>query len=362
MNARTVTVALGARSYDIHIGAGLTGRLGDLVPSAMRGRAAFIITDSHVAPVALARVKAAWAGKSHELVLPPGEGTKTPDTLFAVLSWMMANGANRGAVVIALGGGVIGDIAGLAAALALRGMDYIQIPTTLLAQVDSAVGGKTAVNMPQGKNLVGAFHQPAAVICDTDLLKTLPERERRAGYAEIVKYGLIGDAVFFEWLEQNGADVLSLRPEAVAQAVAVSCAMKARIVEADERDENARMLLNFGHTFAHGIETAAGYDGSVLHGEAVAAGMAMASDYSQALGLCADAGRVKAHLAARGLPTGAAQILPPGRAAEVIAAMRHDKKARGAGMTLILTRGIGKAFVKTDADAEGVDNFIRECM
>lgn len=360
MTARSVTVALGARSYDIHIGAGLVDRLGALVPAELRARTAFIVTDSHVAPVALARVKAAWDGRSYELVLPPGEGTKSPDTLFAVLSWMMAHGADRGGVVIALGGGVIGDIAGLAAALALRGMAYIQIPTTLLAQVDSAVGGKTAVNMPQGKNMIGVFHQPAAVVCDTDMLATLPERERRAGYAEIVKYGLIDDAAFFEWLEGNGADVLALKAEAVAHAVAVSCAAKARIVAQDERDEGARMLLNFGHTFAHGIETAAGYDGSVLHGEAVAAGMAMAADYSEKLGLCTDAARVKAHLAARSLPTGAAQILPPGRAAAIIAAMKHDKKARDGRMTLILTRGIGRAFIEPQADADDVAEFVRK--
>jgi 3-dehydroquinate synthase len=295
-------------------------------------------------------------------VLPPGEGTKNPDTLFAVLSWMMANGADRGAVVIALGGGVIGDIAGLAAALALRGMDYIQIPTTLLAQVDSAVGGKTAVNMPQGKNLVGAFHQPAAVICDTDMLATLPPRERRAGYAEIVKYGLIDDAAFFEWLEGNGADVLALKPEAVAHAVAVSCAAKARIVARDERDNDMRMLLNFGHTFAHGIEAAAGYDGSVLHGEAVAAGMAMAADYSQHMGLCGDAARIKSHLEAQGLPTGAAQVLSPDKMGDVIAAMKHDKKAQDGRMTLVLTRGIGKAFIQRDADADSVGQFIKRMM
>ena len=360
MSTRSVSVALDARSYDIHIGAGLVDRLDDFVPAGLRGRMAFIITDSHVAPVALARVKAAWVGKSYELVLPPGEGTKTPDTLFTVLSWMMANGADRGGIVIALGGGVIGDVAGLAAALALRGITYIQVPTTLLAQVDSAVGGKTAVNMPQGKNLIGVFHQPAAVVCDTDMLATLPERERRAGYAEIVKYGLIDDAAFFEWLETNGADVLALKPEAVIHAVAVSCAAKARIVGQDERDEGARMLLNFGHTFAHGIEAAAGYDGSVLHGEAVAAGMAMAADYSQGLGLCADAARVKAHLAARGLPTGAAQLLPKEKAEDMIAAMKHDKKARNGRMKLILMRGIGRAYIESDADADDVAAFIRK--
>lgn len=359
MSAQVVTVALGARAYDIHIGAGVAARAGELVPESLRGRTAFIVTDANVAPVALERVRQGWGGPCHDMILPPGEGTKSPATLLAVLSWLLDHGADRGSVLIALGGGVIGDVAGMAAGLAMRGMPYVQIPTTLLAQVDSAVGGKTAVNMPQGKNMIGVFHQPAAVLCDTDFLASLSPRELRAGYAEIVKYGLIADAPFFEWLEGNGAAVLALDKAAVANAVAVSCAAKARIVAGDERDEGARMLLNFGHTFGHGIEAAVGYDGTVLHGEAVAAGMVMAAEYSQGLGLCGDAARVKAHLAAAGLPVTLAQVLPPHGTDTMIAAMRRDKKMKDGRMVLILTRGIGRAFIAPDADADDVEAFIK---
>ncbi|MBU0859133.1 MAG: 3-dehydroquinate synthase, partial [Alphaproteobacteria bacterium] len=255
---QVVTVALADRAYDIHIGAGILGQMTAHVPVPLHERTAFIITDRHVAPYVSAPIKAQWPGRSYELVLPPGEASKNPDTLHFVLSWMLSNGADRGAVVIAAGGGVIGDLAGLAAALLMRGVPYIQVPTTLLAQVDSAVGGKTAVNMPQGKNMIGAFHQPAAVISDTALLRSLPEREMRAGYAEILKYALIDDADFFAWLEDNGAAILAHDPAALAYAVDRACRKKAAIVAQDERDEGVRMLLNLGHTFAHGIEAAAG--------------------------------------------------------------------------------------------------------
>jgi 3-dehydroquinate synthetase len=241
----------------------------------------------------------------------------------------------------------------------MRGVPYIQVPTTLLAQVDSAVGGKTAVNMPQGKNMVGVFHQPAAVISDTALLSTLPEREMRAGYAEILKYALIDDADFFEWLEKSGAAILAHDTAALAYAVEMACRKKAAIVAQDERDEGLRMLLNLGHTFAHGIEAAAGYNNSVLHGEAVAAGLAMAAEFSQGQGLCDDAARVCAHLQARGLPTGWRDLLPTTAADDMIAAMSRDKKARGGRMTFILSRGIGQAFVARDIDMNDVTRFIK---
>ena len=364
MTGQVVTVPLGRRAYDIHIGAGILAAPGDAVPGHLRGRAAFIITDAHVAPHWLAPLKAGWWGTAHELVLPPGEATKTPDTLMFVLSWLLAAGAGRDSVVIALGGGVVGDVAGLAAALLARGTPYIQIPTTLMAQADSAVGGKTAVNMPQGKNMIGAIHQPSAVICDTDTLGTLSTREIRAGYAEIVKYGAIRDEGFFAWLESNGEKVIAGDKAAVIHAIAASCRHKAEIVAKDEEDADVRMLLNFGHTFAHGIEAFGGYDGTVLHGEAVAAGMVMASRLSRSLGFCAegDVARLAAHIAACGLPTGLRGLVPEGAVDEILVAMRRDKKAAAGRPVFILTRGIGKAFISRDAAMTDAEDIIRESI
>jgi len=264
---------------------------------------------------------------------------------------------------------VIGDLGGLAAALAMRGIDCVQVPTTLLAQADSAVGGKTAINLPQGKNLVGVFHQPAAVICDLDTLSTLPRRELLAGYAEIVKYGLLGDAEFFFWLEMHGAEVLSLQPEALHKAVATACRKKAEIVTRDEREGQAgmRALLNLGHTFGHALEAAAGYDSArLLHGEAVAIGMVLAFKLSARLGLCseADSARAEAHLRAIGLPTGIAMISPPltQSAIEIMAYMQHDKKIVGGKINFILTHGIGKAFITNQVSPDDVKVVIKSSL
>lgn len=359
MNNDILTVDLDARAYDIHVGAGLLAQLADIVPAELHRRPAFIITDSHVAPLALAQVRDGWGAPCHELVLPPGEDSKSADNLFFILSWLLGTGADRGSVVIALGGGVVGDIAGLAAALALRGMPYIQMPTTLLAMVDSAVGGKTAVNMPQGKNLVGAFHQPALVLSDTAMLQTLPDREMRAGYAEIVKYALIDDAAFFDWLEAQGEGLLRREADIVRQAVATCCRKKAAIVAADECDRDSRMLLNLGHTFAHGIEAAAGYDGRVLHGEAVAAGMVLAFGLSQARGYGADPAPVAAHLEKHGLPADWRTLLPAQAANDMMAAMTHDKKAAQGKMTFIMARGIGQAFIDRTVTMDDVAALLR---
>jgi 3-dehydroquinate synthase len=268
--------------------------------------------------------------------------------LAGLLEDILALGVDRDVVLVALGGGVIGDLAGFAAASLLRGVDFIQVPTTLLAQVDSSVGGKTGVNAAAGKNLIGAFHQPRAVIIDIDTLATLPDRELRAGYAEVIKYGLLGDAAFFEWLESHGRDVLRRDEAALRHAIITSCTAKARIVEADEREAGRRALLNLGHTFAHAFESVCGYDGRLLHGEAVGVGMALAYRLAGEMGLCPgqDGGRAAAHIAASGLSTRLADI--PAAAAstpELISIMRRDKKARQGRMRFVLPRAIGDSFV-----------------
>lgn len=359
---QTITVEAGHRPYDIHIGPGILARVGALLPPDMEGRRAFIVTDGHVAPHALAAFTAAWPGASRALVLPPGEKTKSMEGLDFVLTWLLSEKIDRDGIVIALGGGVMGDLAGLAAAMVLRGVDYIQVPTTLLAQVDSAVGGKVAVNMPQGKNMAGAYHHPVAVISDTALLATLPEREHRAGYAEIVKYGAIADEGFFQWLEENGRAVLAGDAAALAHAVAVSCRMKAAIVARDERDDGERMMLNFGHSFGHALEALSGYDGRILHGEAVAAGMAMAARFSRALGFGDDGGRIERHLAAHGLPVAARAVLPDVTADDMLAAMKRDKKGREGRMTLILLRAMGQAFVERGVAEDALQEFLGKDM
>lgn len=360
MKARTVNVGLTGRAYDIHIGSGLIARLTDHLPAAFNGRPAFIITDAHVAPHILQPLKAQWPGPSFELVLPAGENTKSFDNLYFILSWLLGNGAQRDAVVIAAGGGVVGDIAGLAAGLALRGLDYIQVPTSLLAQVDSAVGGKTAINMPQGKNMAGLFHQPVLVLSDTDILSSLPDREMRAGYAEILKYALIKDAPFFAWLEENGDALLRRDKAALTHAIALSCQHKAEIVAQDERDKDMRMLLNLGHSFAHAFEMLTGYDGRILHGEAVALGLVLAAEFSQALGLCQDAEKVRTHIAARGLPVRWQESLSSVTATDILAAMKYDKKNMAGKMKLILLRGIGQAFIADAMDEDALRAFLNE--
>jgi len=352
---RTVPVALGDRSYDVRIGPGLIASAGDeIAPLLSRPRVA-ILTDERVAALHLPALTAALerAGiKSSALALPAGEATKSWDHLGRSVEWLLAERIERRDIVIALGGGVIGDLAGFAAAILRRGVRFVQLPTTLLAQVDSSLGGKTGINSPHGKNLIGAFHQPSLVLADTDVLATLPDRDFRAGYGEVVKYGLLGDAEFFAWLEENGPR-LRVDQEALIHAVAHSVAMKAGIVARDETEQGDRALLNLGHTFGHALEAATGYSDRLLHGEGVAIGCALAFDLSARLGLCPqeDPSRVGAHLAAMGMPARLSDI--PGELpndAGLITLMGQDKKVVDGRLRLILARGIGRAFVASDID------------
>ncbi len=353
MQNKTVHIGLGERSYDITIGSALLDGVSEYLPFDISGRKAFIITDDNVEPYAKdlkTALDGAGAGFSDVLVLPHGEGTKSYERLQQCHEWMLEHNVHRNSIVFAIGGGVIGDLAGYSASTVLRGVPYVQIPTTLLSQVDSSVGGKTGINTKYGKNLVGSFYQPVAVIADIAALRTLPERELRAGYAEVVKYGLIDDLSFFEWLEEKGTDVLSLDDEAVSYAIELSCKAKAAVVEADEREGGKRALLNLGHTFGHALEAAAGYDGTLLHGEGVSIGTVMAFDLSVRMGLCSEeeAQRVRAHFEAVGLPVHAGNI--KASVDELIATMRRDKKAIDNLMTFILVKGIGEAFITQDVE------------
>lgn len=356
----TLRVELGDRGYDILVGADLVARAGERMKPVLTRPRVVVVTDETVArlhlPALIASLDA--AGIAHgKIVLPAGEATKDFAHLERLVEELLAQRVERSTMLVALGGGVIGDIAGFAASVALRGLDFVQIPTTLLAQVDSAVGGKTAINTRHGKNLVGAFHQPRLVLADTGALATLPRRELLAGYAEVVKYGLIDDAAFFAWLEENGAALIAGDAARLRKAVAASCAAKARIVALDERETGPRALLNLGHTFGHALEAEAGYGGSVLHGEAVAAGMVMAFDLSVRLGLCPpeDAARMRRHLRAVGLPTGVEILGAGGRSAErLIGHMRQDKKVKDGRVTFILARGIGRAFIAHDVELDEV--------
>lgn len=367
---RRVSVDLGARSYDIHIGSGLMARAGDFLPFSMAGRGACIVTDAHVGPLygecLAAALRKSGARRVETLTLPPGEGTKTFAFLETVTGWLLAQGADRKSVVFALGGGVMGDLAGFAAAITMRGLSYVQIPTTLLAQVDSSVGGKTAIDTPAGKNLVGAFHQPSAVLIDMDALKTLPDREIRAGYAEVVKYGLLGDAAFFETLERDIKAFESRDAAFLARIIETSCRAKAAIVAQDERESGARALLNLGHTFGHALELSAGLGGALLHGEAVSIGMVLAFDLSVRMGLCPaqEAARVRAHLARVGLPTEICDITPriSASAEDLIDIMRGDKKSSGGQIGFILVRAPGRAFFEKSAPMDLVAEVLRESM
>jgi 3-dehydroquinate synthase len=360
-------VALAERSYDILVGPGLIEGAGAAMLPLLRRRQAVIVTDEQVArhhlPV-LRRSLEKHGIANHAIVLPPGEGTKDLAHFGRLVDDVLASGIERGTMLVALGGGVVGDIAGFAAATLLRGIDFVQIPTTLLAQVDSSVGGKTAINTAAGKNLVGAFYQPRLVLADTASLATLPRREVRAGYGEIVKYGLIGDAGFFEWLESEGRAVCDLEPVALTRAVMVSCRMKAEIVAADERETgDDRALLNFGHTFGHALEAETGFGDRLLHGEGVALGMVLAFDFAVRLGLASgqDAHRARRHLAASGLPTTLAEIGLAGDATDrLLAHMGKDKKVRDGAITLILPRRIGECFVMRDAPGERLREFLSE--
>lgn len=345
-------VALGERRYPIWIGDGALDHA-TTWRTALRGRQALLVTDSHVAPLYLGRIRAHLTDIAHDaIVLPAGEASKSLANVEKVFDALAALGANRDAAILALGGGVIGDLAGFAAASWMRGVDFVQMPTTLLAMVDSSVGGKTGVNTSAGKNLVGAFHQPRAVVIDTSTLATLPPREYRAGLAEVVKYGAIGDAAFFEWLEAN-ADALAARDaDALVHAIATSCRHKAGVVARDERENGERALLNFGHTFGHALEAETGY-ASLLHGEAVAVGMVQAARLSAALGRApaGDAERLAALLNRLELPASP----PPGLdGAALLARMRLDKKNLSGRLRLVLWNGIGAAEVVPDVDEAAI--------
>jgi len=361
----TVRVALDARSYDVVIGRGLIASLGARLAALRPGAKAAIVTDENVARLHLEAVEAALAGSAiaaGRVIVSPGEGAKSFPVFERVCEQVIAARIERGDLVIALGGGVIGDLAGFVAAVVRRGLDYVQVPTTLLAQVDSSVGGKTAINSAHGKNLIGAFHQPGLVVADTAALDTLPAREFRAGYAEVVKYGLLGDAAFFSWLEANWREIFKGGP-AREHAIAVCCRAKAAIVARDERENGDRQLLNLGHTFGHALEAATGFSERLLHGEAVAAGMALAFEFSARRGLLpsAEAARAIRHLAEVGLPAGPQEIageLPSlDRLTDLMA---QDKKIKRGTPTFILARGIGSAFVDSSVDAGDVRAFLGE--
>ncbi|MBX6424471.1 MAG: 3-dehydroquinate synthase [Variibacter sp.] len=362
-----VPVDLAGRSYDIAIGRGLLQELGPRLRDLRPGAAAAVITDAQVARHHLAAAVASLeaAGIRHVgITVPAGEGSKSFARFEQACDAVLAARIGRSDVIVALGGGVIGDLAGFVAAVVRRGLDFIQVPTTLLAQVDSSVGGKTGINSPRGKNLIGAFHQPILVLADTGLLDTLPEREFRAGYAEVAKYGLINDARFFAWLEEHWQEVFSGGP-AREQAIAVCCRSKAAIVARDERETGDRQLLNLGHTFGHALEAAAGFSERLLHGEAIAIGMVLAFAFSARLGLAdpGDTERVRRHLAAVGLPTAVAQI--PGDLPGVDGLMEliaQDKKVKRDKLTFILTRGIGASFIAPDVDPAEVRAFLAETV
>src|SRR5271166_702473 len=348
-------VELGNRAYGILVGPRLIERAGREIEPLLRRRQVVIVSDETVARHCLPQLRDSLskAGIAHHTVLlPPGEETKDLDHFGRLVEEILALGIERGTMLVALGGGVVGDVTGFAAATLLRGIDFVQIPTTLLAQVDSSVGGKTGINTRTGKNLIGAFHQPRLVLADTNTLATLPHRELLAGYAEIVKYGLIRDAAFFVWCERQGNALCALEAEPLRHAVMTSCRMKSAIVADDEREEGDRALLNFGHTFGHALETETGFSNRLLHGEAVALGMALAFDFAVGLGIAAadDAACVRRHLGATGLPTRLADIGLAGVAPDrLLAHMARDKKVRDGHITLILPRQIGETFIMKQA-------------
>ncbi|MAW87957.1 MAG: 3-dehydroquinate synthase [Phyllobacteriaceae bacterium] len=364
--AAKVAVGLGERAYDILIGSGLVATAGLEIASRLPGSRIAIVTDENVAALHLDTLKASLreAGIAHEsLVLPAGEKTKSFPFFEKAVDFVLAGRFERGDAVLALGGGVTGDLAGFVAGGIRRGMQFVQVPTTLLAQVDSSVGGKTGINSAHGKNLVGVFHQPRLVLADTDVLDTLPPREFRAGYAEVAKYGLIDRPDFFTWLEANWRDVFAGGP-ARTHAIATSCQSKADVVARDERESGDRALLNLGHTFGHALEAATRYDSArLVHGEGVAIGMALAHRFSARLNQASpdDARRVEAHLKAVGLPT-RLQDVPGGlpSAEQLLAYIAQDKKVSRGSLTFILTRGIGQSFIAKDVPASEVLAFLQE--
>jgi 3-dehydroquinate synthase len=362
-DATIVPVALGERSYDIVIGRGALASLGVRIAALRPGAKAAIVTDENVARLHLAAAEAALAHAgvaTHRIVVAPGESAKSYRIFEQVCEAIIASRIQRNDLIIALGGGVIGDLAGFVAAVVRRGLDYVQVPTTLLADVDSSVGGKTAIDSTHGKNLIGAFHQPILVLADTALLDSLPAREFRAGYAEVAKYGLLGDAPFFAWLEGNWREVFAGGP-AREHAIAVSCRAKAAIVARDERETGERALLNLGHTFGHAFEAACGFSDRLLHGEAVALGMALAFAFSAERGLlpAAEAERARRHLAGVGLPTRPRDVPGPlPRLERLMDLIAQDKKVKRGMLTFVLVRGIGSAFVESGVDAEAVRTFL----
>lgn len=357
-------VQLAGRSYEVRVAGGLLGDVARQCGPLLRKQAVPIVTDTNVAEHWRDRVAASLAEAGHTahfLVLEPGEGAKSWIVLEQLLDWLLAEEVERGDHILALGGGVIGDLTGFAAAILKRGCGFIQLPTTLLAQVDSSVGGKTAINTRAGKNLVGAFHQPGLVLADLDSLTTLPAREMRAGYAEVMKYGILGDAGFFAWCEENGAEVMAGNPQALEYAVTRCVEAKARIVGQDEREtKGARALLNLGHTFGHALEAETGYSQRLLHGEAVALGMVLAARYSARLDLIrdADADRIARAIAAAGLETETATLDLECRGSDLTAHMVHDKKMDAGTLPFILLHGIGQAFIDRQVGIDDVAEFL----
>lgn len=356
----TLRLDLGERSYDIVVGENLLAEAGEAIARVIRRPDVAVVTDENVAPLYLDKLQGALdkAGIRHSaVILPAGEGTKDFAHLENLAESLLERRVERRTTLIALGGGVIGDITGFVAAILLRGMDFVQVPTTLLAQVDSSVGGKTGINSRHGKNLIGAFHQPRLVLADMDVLDTLPRRQLLAGYAEVVKYGFIDDPAFFDWLDAHAGALLTGDKVACRQAVLTSCAAKAKVVAADEKEGGLRALLNLGHTFGHALEAETGYGDRLLHGESVAIGMAMAFDLSVRLGLCPpeDADKVRRHMAGVGLPVDLAGIKDASWTAErLMAHMQTDKKVKDGRVTFILTRGIGKSFIAENVEPEPV--------
>jgi len=368
-DAVVVPVSLGPRSYDIVIGRGVIATLGARIAELRPAAKAFIVSDKNVAAHAMAAARSALTRANvatSEMVVAPGESSKSYPVLQQLCEAILDAQIERGDLIVALGGGVIGDLAGFAAAVVRRGLDYVQVPTTLLAQVDSSVGGKTAIDSRHGKNLIGAFHQPILVVADTALLDTLPEREFRAGYAELVKYGLLGDARFFSWLEAHWRDIFgasSPHNSAREHAVAVACRAKAAIVGRDERETGERALLNLGHTFGHALEAAYGFSDRLLHGEAIAIGMVLAFEFSARRGLiaAAEAERVKRHFGEVGLPTSPSAIGGPLPGVErVMELIGQDKKVKRGMLTFILVRAIGSAVIETGVQEREVREFLNE--
>jgi 3-dehydroquinate synthase len=361
---RTLPVGLGERAYDVVIGHGLIAEAGARIAPLLKRARIAVVSDTTVAGLhgEALRASLAAAGIAAEFIaIAPGEASKSFAGLADLSDRLLALELDRGDLIVAFGGGVVGDLAGFAAAIYKRGIDFVQIPTTLLAQVDSSVGGKTAIDTPRGKNLIGAFHQPRLVLADLDVLGTLPPRERRAGYAEVIKYGLLGDFGFFEWLELHGPEVIAGDSGALIHAVARSVEMKAEIVAEDEREAGRRALLNLGHTFGHALEAEVGFGDGLLHGEAVAVGCAQAFRFSAAQGLVSaqDAQRADRAIAAVGLPTRIDQVAGgPFAADRLVGHMAQDKKAEGGRLTLVLARGLGETFVAKDVDAGALRDFL----